>query len=394
MIPLSKIVDQKGACSLPWILAEIQLHTDLVAACCKYEGNLGSLKTTEFPVLWYNKNYENLRTDMIAGVTVDECKECHMSTEIFSYKDKKNKDYRPLMTRVDASNPSLPKVFHIGLKNVCNLACRMCNPNQSSKLDQFISKSPDLKKFYAVLTADNSVDPESLAGSFSEAIYVTFVGGEPMVDTDCLEILRLIKEESKKLREIIFVTNLTRLNHEILDIVYAMNIDVILAVSIDGPPDLQEYIRHFSKWEQIYDNMKYVRSKYPRIKFGFNSTISTMNVGYVSDTIKFLHDLEADLNVRFKYCNTSVVLDKEFLFPANIPEEIKSLYLEKLNNYSGPLSIPGTAQLLASAKGLLKEQPKKDFEQFINFISEFDKRAGTDYKIVYPEFGALTKNRT
>lgn len=394
MIPLDKIVKEKGACSLPWILAEIQLHNDLVGVCCKYEGNLGSLKETEFPVTWFNQNFKDLRSQMINGDTIDKCKACHISDDVFSYKDKKNTDYENLLTKVDAENPTLPKIFHIGLKNICNLACRMCEPNQSSKLNQVISKSPNLKKYYAEFVSDNSIDPKTLAGSFSETRHVLFVGGEPMMDNDCLEILKLIKDEATKLEEIVFITNLTRLNHEILDIVSSMNTSVILAVSIDGPPKLQEYIRYLSKWDQIYKNMQYIRKHYPEIKFGFNSTISIMNVGYVSDTLKFLHSLEVVLQTKFKFCNPSIVHDKKFLFPGNIPDNVKDMYLEKLSNYRGRLTIPGSDDLLKSAIGLLKEQPKEEFQMFIDFISEFDKVAGTDYKQIYPEFGALTKNRT
>ncbi len=388
MTSLDKLVKEKNVCSLPWVLAEIQLHKHYLGPCCKYEENLGSLKDNELPVVWFGEKFKNFRQRIAEGNPLDGCKTCYISDSVFSYKDKKNKDFSLLLNKVDIDNPTLPKVVHIGLTNICNLACRMCNPNQSSKLLQVINKTEKLKTYYPTYYADNTIDPQNLKGSFAETMVVTFMGGEPMIDESCLEILKLIKEESKNLKEVTFITNFTRLNTDILDIVSSLNVKVTLAVSIDGPPNLQEYIRYLAKWDNIYRNMKYVREHYPKIKFGFNSTISILNVGYVPETVKFLHSLEEDLRTRFEYCLPSIVTDKEFLFPGNLPDHVKELYVQRIDNFKGRLGIPHIDQLLSSARGLLQEAPKQPFSKFIDFISEFDRVAGTDYLTVYPEFGA------
>lgn len=394
MNPLNKLVDEKKVCSLPWLLAEIQLHKHYLGPCCKYEENLGSLEENELPVVWFGEKFKNFRQRIAEGNPLEGCKTCYISDSVFSYKDKKNKDFYPFLNKIDVDNPTLPKVVHIGLTNICNLACRMCNPNQSSKLHQFISKSPELNSYYPTFFADNKVDPKKLKGSFAETSIVTFMGGEPMIDESCLEILKMIKEESTKLRSITFITNFTKLNKEILDIVNSLNIKVTLSISIDGPPKLQEYIRHFAKWDDIYNNMEYVRKHYPRFKFGSNSTISLLNVGYVADTVKFFHELENSLRTRFEFVQPSIVTDKEYLHPGNLPDDIKEMYIDRINSYKGRIIIPSSDQLLSSAKGLLAEQPKNTLDTFFNFITEFDKFAGTNYLDFYPELGALTKNRT
>jgi len=388
MTSLDKLVKEKKVCSLPWVLAEIQLHKHHLGPCCKYEENLGSLKDTELPVVWFGEKFKNFRQRIAEGNPLDGCKSCYISDEVFSYKDKKNKDFNRLLNNIDVDNPTLPKVVHVGLTNICNLACRMCNPNQSSKLTQVINKTEKLKTYYPVFYPDKTINPQNLKGSFFETMMVTFIGGEPMIDESCLEILKMIKEESKNLKEVTFITNFTRLNKDILDIVNSLNVKVTLAVSVDGPPHLQEYIRYLAKWDDIYRNMQYVRAHYPNIKFGFNSTISILNVGYVPETVKFLHSLEEDLRTRFEYCLPSIVTDKEFLFPGNLPDHIKELYIQRIDNFKGRLGIPHINQLLTSARGLLQEPPKQPFSKFIDFVSEFDQVAGTDYRTVYPEFGA------
>ena len=88
----------------------------------------------------------------------------------------------------------------------------------------------------------------------------------------------------------------------------------------------------------------------------------------------------------------SPVVGRPFLQPGLLPVEIKNLYLEKLKNHTSSFSIPESKNLISTAIKLINDDPQSSLEEFYEYISEFDKLAGTDYKIVYPEFGALAKN--
>lgn len=390
MNDLYKIVNERGMCSLPWLHVEINFHNNTIQPCCKFKGNLGTIQT-EFPVTWTGEQFNKLRKDMLNNVKVENCVECEVPEGVFSYKKWKNRDYRELMS-VDTQQPVLPKVFHFALKNTCNLACRMCFPGSSSKLEQMVKKSDVLKKYFINNEQNNIIDVKKFKGSFYNAEYITFSGGEPLIDSDCLVLAKIIKEESKKLKKINFSTNMTKLNYELLEELSNIDAKIQFSVSIDGPPNINDYIRHKSNWNTIVENLKYIRSHYPKFLLAINTTVSILNVGYIIESLTVFHELEKQLNIKFNHIMISPVVGRPFLQPGLLPEEIKNLYLEKLKNHTSSFSIPESKNLISTAIKLINDDPQSSLEEFYEYISEFDKLAGTDYKIVYPEFGALAKN--
>lgn len=390
MNDLYKIVNEKGMCSLPWLHVEINFHNNTIQPCCKFKGNLGNLQT-EFPVTWHGGQFNKLRKDMLNGVNVENCVECEVPEGVFSYKKWKNRDYRELMS-IDTGQPTLPKVFHFALKNTCNLACRMCFPGSSSKLEQIIKKSDVLKKYFIVNEQNNTIDVNKFKGSFYNAEYITFSGGEPLIDSDCLTLAKIIKEESKKLKKINFSTNMNRLNYDLLEELSKMDAKIQFSVSIDGPPNINDYIRHKSNWNTIVENLKYIRVNYPKFLLAINTTVSILNVGYIIESLDNFHELEKQLNIKFNHIMISPVVGRPFLHPGLLPTEIKNTYLEKLKNHTSSFSIPESKNLISTAIKMINDNPVSSLEEFCEYISEFDRLAGTDYKIVYPEFGALAKN--
>lgn len=381
---LRHLVIDQDMCSLPWLHAEINLQNNLVQPCCKFKGSLGNVHDN-FTDTWYNKEFTQLRKDMVSNNHIDACSACHVPKDVFSYKKWKNKLYTHMMS-VDVDSPILPKVFHFGLKNTCNLACRMCNPGLSSKLDQLTKKSNILQKYFPIQVTDNKFNIENLRGSFSNAEHVTFAGGEPTIDDDCLALIKIIKQESTKLRSVNFSTNMTRLNHELLQELSDLPGKVMLSVSIDGPPKIHEYIRYKCNWNEIIDNLMCIRKQYPKILLSINTTVSVLNVGYVVESLDLFHNLEDMLEIKMHHLMISPVIDKEFLHPSILPDSTKALYLEKLSNYTGKCTIPESGNLIPTAIKMLSESPRSSMDNFKEYISEFDKIAGTDYKLLYPEF--------
>lgn len=381
---LKHLVITQDMCSLPWLHAEINLQNNLIRPCCKFEGSLGTVQE-EFAVTWYNKKFTDLRSNMQAGKIIDECSACHVPKNVFSYKKWKNNTYRNMMS-IDVDTPIMPKVFHFGLKNICNLACRMCDPRASSKLHQLTSKSEILKKYFPFQVTDNNFNIENLRGSFANAEHVTFAGGEPLIDEDCLSLIKIIKQESNKIRSVNFSTNMTRLNHELLKELSEMKGKIMLSVSIDGPPNIQEYIRHKCNWNDILNNLQYIRKNYPNIILAINTTVSILNIGHITESLDMFHKLENTLSIKIHHLMISPVIDKTFLHPSILPSYTKELYLDKLLKYNNACTIPESKDLIPTAIKMLNETPNSTMQEFDEYISEFDRLAGTDYKLIYPEF--------
>jgi len=143
---IKQLVQERGVYSLPWVHTDISLTNNKVTTCCKYDGNIGTTNEP-FPVVW-KRDFKQLRDNLENGVKVSECHACGVPESAFSYKKWKNRQFlnRSEFLDFEAEEGQLPKVFTFTLKNICNLACRMCGPVNSSLLDSMTRKSPVLQK--------------------------------------------------------------------------------------------------------------------------------------------------------------------------------------------------------------------------------------------------------
>lgn len=381
---LRKMVEEQNVCSLPWLHAEVNLQNNSVQPCCKYKGSLGQV-SDGLSNVWHN-NFQSLRNDFVNGTIVQQCTACDVPEDVFSYKKWKNKTYIPIL---DIDN-TLPKVLHFSLRNTCNLACRMCGPNFSSTLAQLTKKSETLTKYIGVEnTIDNKFDINNLAGSFNDLISITISGGEPLIGNDALELVKLIQHEAKNIRAVNFATNMSTLNTELFDVLATLDCTVTFNTSIDGIKPVHEYIRHKSNYETIIENLRFIRTHYPTFKFGLNSTISILNVGYVSELLSELNNIKNNLDIEFTNFNTTPVLNRSFLHPSILPQEIKNLYMNKIKECTTKPSIKDSEMLLPTALFLLEQPSSNTVDDFVKFTNEFDRIAGTNILHVYPEFNSM-----
>ena len=388
MTKIYKLVQENKICSLPWAAAEINFQHNNIKPCCKYSEKLGDVSDGLFNV-WVGPKSQQLRKDILHNFNSTGCRACDVVDGEFSYKNWKNSLWQKefdFFYQLDTDNVELPRIFNISLNNTCNLACRMCNPGHSSKISDMVRKNNNLKQFYFLPISTKDINLESLRGSFANTEMVTFSGGEPTINNDCLEVIKMIEYESKNLRVINMSTNMMRINHEMMSKLNNMNKNVVLSVSIDGPPSIQEYIRHMSNWDTILENLILIKDLYPNIKFAVNSTISILNVGYVTETLDLIHEIHHKHDIVWQGFMTSPVLDKKFLHPALLPPSIKKLYKQKILEYQSKIFIKYSETYLPTAMSMLDDQIDESLDRFINYTRIFDKQVGTNIIKIYPEF--------
>jgi len=385
MSRLKEIVTERNACSIPWLHTEIDLQLNQIKPCCKYTGVIAPADQG-ITNAWRSPAYQALRKDIQNDLLHPACSACAVPDTVFSYKSFKNKDYAHRLHRVDIEQPALPEVFHITLKNTCNLACRMCYPVLSSKLHELSKKSEFLTQLYHINPVNNRFDFDRLRGSFANARHVTISGGEPLIDGDCLQLINMIKEESNKLTTMTFSTNMTLHNKELVEALASMPALVTFNLSLDGPQPIHEYIRTHAQWGDIVDNLKLL-NQHPRFQFGINTTLSALNLGYVGATLDAIQELAQTTGTKFKHIMASPVLEKH-LHGSVLPSEIRQLYLKRLNNYVPNYEISGQAELINAAKTILTA-PQGNSKLFVKFIKEFDKLVNTSYTSVYPEWATI-----
>jgi sulfatase maturation enzyme AslB (radical SAM superfamily) len=375
------LIENGNRCSIPWIHTEINLQNNTVKPCCKYPISLGSLNN--FESIWYSEEYNKLRSDIVNNIEHKNCNKCNVPDTEFSYRNYKNSGYKKMFD-IKLEPVELPRVFNISLKNTCNLACRMCFPGSSSKLNELVKGNMFFQKIYGLPPIDNNFNIESLSGIFVNAEQVTFSGGEPLLHNNCVEIIKIIGAESKNLKRIIFSTNMTNYNDKLVNELSKLNAPIEFNISLDGPKHIQEYIRVGSSLDVMIENIVRLKETI-NPSFGINSTISLLNVGYVTEIIKTIHQISKQTGVIFTHIMTSPVLE-EHLHVGNIPTEIKNIYIKKILSQGNFLkTIPGQDTLITSALGLL-EQQRTQWSYALEFLKQFDSLTGTNYLDVYPEF--------
>jgi sulfatase maturation enzyme AslB (radical SAM superfamily) len=382
MSKLKNQVIESKICSLPWILSYINLQNNKIHPCCRYNGPIGDIAES-FDTVWQNVEYQKLRTDTISNHMPSKCSACDVPENTYSYKNFKSAQYLSYLDDVDTDKLESPKIIHLILGNTCNLACRMCTPQYSSRLETLSNQSTFLKNIYKDQSTSSRVDVSKLKGVFVNAREIIITGGEPLIDKDCEEVLTLIQQESQHLRKIDFTSNLTKLNFQLIDILASLkNVKVHFNISIDGPIRIHEYIRYGCNWQNIVDNLLILR-QYKHFQFGVNATISALNLGYITELIDSLNELQQISGVKFTHVMPTPVLEPHMI-PTVLPEEIRKTYLEKLNNYENKSTIRGTAGLISTAKDFCL-RPATNYQLFKNFISEFDRLTNTQFEKVYPE---------
>lgn len=392
MTKIIKLVEERGMCSLPWAHAYIAFHDNKIKPCCHYRGETGRI-SNGLSNEWFNDSAVELRTRWINGEHIPECGHCDVGEGSFSYKKWKNTFYSnsfDFLHTTDVDQPQLPSIFHINLDNTCNLACRMCTPSNSSKIFQMVKKHPSLEKYLLRAEPSKKINTESLRGSFKNTRLVSFTGGEPMLNDDTIEIIKIIKQESTNLARVSFTTNMTIINDEILEALDELGVDIAISISIDGTPSTHDYVRYGCNWQTMIDNLIYICEKYPRFRYSVNTTVSSLTAGYITDILDIVRNLEIRLGIKFEHLMASPVTDKRFMNPGLLPQSIKDIYLKKLQQYCHESTIPGDYRLIETAREMLNSSGSTDdLRNFVDYIKQFDAIANTNVLDVYPEFKEL-----
>jgi MoaA/NifB/PqqE/SkfB family radical SAM enzyme len=371
------LIRNGNRCAIPWLHAQLHLQNNTVVPCCKYT-NL-SQPVESFIKIWTGDDFNNLRKDITENKKHSNCSACNVSDDVFSYRAMKNSTFIKDNISVDLYSNSLPKVFNISLKNVCNLSCRMCSPQSSSRLHEISKKSKYLTEFYSYSGADNNFDIKSLKGIFKETEHITISGGEPLIDLECYDLINIIKEESQSLKSVTFSSNFTKPNKKIIEALNSLECEVLINISIDGPPSINDYIRHGCVFDNIVENIHSNKN----FIYGVNSTISLLNVGYIPELLDTLNQIMIDTGIKFTHIMPSPVYNSQ-LIVGNLPEEVRINYINKLKNYKNECFINRSQLLIDTSLTLLKDSyPMWDYSK--KFLEEFDLATGTSYKLVYPE---------
>lgn len=217
------------------------------------------------------------------------------------------------------------------LGNVCNVACRTCNPASSSKWRNDYDKLQSTLSF--PLTDYNTVEGfrwperesfwEDLLNHCNHVKTFYINGGEPTLIKQHFKFLERLVELGRTDIKLWYNINMTNMNEEIINIWRKFD-HVKISCSIDDLHKRNEYIRYPTQWDDVMQN--FLRLKQEQFELDVTQTVSFMNYSNLGEFWNFFHN-EHGVWVHHNY-----VYDPEILSPKVLPKAMRDNIHNKFHN--------------------------------------------------------------
>jgi hypothetical protein len=248
---------------------------------------------------WSSDYYLSARKKMLNDEYVENCTHCYRQTAAgeFSERDRYTMMFKDRNIKVDliqGNQWGTPLDIELRPGNLCNLKCRMCEPNASSQLDkEFRNNKSILDSPYLSYTASetdayidiNSDNIEYLLQHADHINQIKLLGGEPTIMPETIEILRTLIEKNILDMYLHITTNCTNTNEQFLELIQHFN-NVCYNFSIDGVGKTLEYIRYPLRFSKVTGN---IIALCRNLLQGSSAVLYTLQAYSLKNTIDFLN---------------------------------------------------------------------------------------------------------
>jgi len=395
-------------CTIPWNHIAILQNGDY-GICCQCIYNSHGRLTTDGNVENINNDIDNirnhptyveLRKSMLAGEQHPLCKLCWDEEEYGKRSKRINQVeiYSDLAKQIEAdtdksgvidTNKYPIQYIDLRLGNLCNLACRICGPVNSSLWQDYMDggsfevgdKKYNITKVGASWRIDSDDFQFYKTNAFKRLLdkvlpttdRIYFTGGEPLINKQHYDILDYcITNNAAKDISLEYNTNGTTLNPNLLE-QWKHFKKVEVCFSIDAMGELSNYIRHPSNWETIEHNIRLVsNSGIPHLIGTANCTVSMFNV------MQFPEFYDWYYNQRFVNFKRTLVWNRlvfpKFLNIQNLPEHAKKNITKYYTDYIAKSNTPGIEQIYSLIDFMNSvEQDKNEFFKSFLAVKRQDK---------------------
>ena len=286
------------------------------------------------------------------------CEDCKLDEEL---------DNKSLRTGAEKrySNP-LYTDAEVKFGNLCNLACAMCSPYNSSLIEkEYLKLKGQHKLFDRGFENKNAWYEDSdklkqIARELSTRNQIRFTGGEPTVNNYLIDFLEEVQKHNTNITIKLTTNgnNWPKKLHELLK-----EFKTIISVSIDAYGEKNNYIRWPSNWNKIEKNVDSMLSL-PNSTVECGSTIASYNVHLIEELAQWV--LKKGLTH-----NIDPVWTPEIFKPCNTTQEIKTQFEQFASTYKPAQRV--LKNVLAQGNGL---------QQTIDFLSILDYNRNVNYRVL------------
>lgn len=391
-------------CDLPWIHLSVFPH-GTTAVCCEAIHTAGishgynmidghkrpvSVSQGDINKIVNSESYRQIRLDMLEGKVPAPCANCKRYEDAGATSRRmKDSRWEEDWSKVTAPDGSItPDFRHLELRlgNLCNLKCRSCNAESSTKwitdYDALKDQVP-LASGYDSIRRDkiNRLDwsdsdefYDSIAPYINNLELLSISGGEPFLITKHFKLLQMLKDMGLTNITLSYHTNLAYNVDDILEDLTILNSfdRVMLNCSIDDIGDRNTYIRHPADWEQTIESITKLKEALPNVKLIVCQTVNAYNFLYIEELYDFLKD-----KVEHHYLNH--VHSPDYLTPYIIAPAIRKEKIDSIKDKLPEAMIDGLARYLSD------HYYEDKIEVFNKFNTLLDARRSENFSDTFPK---------
>ena len=369
-----------------------------ITPCCRSRDTLGHISNMTFEQAWNSDRQQKLRKDLLTGVRNKHCFQCWDMEDqgSVSMRQSMNKTRQHMIPgKCTQEMPFEVPVLELKMSNLCNFRCRTCKPDLSTT---WLKDWNAVKHEYEShgLTNDTKRQTNFDNDQFVEDIVrlaptieiVEFAGGEPLMDPLHYKVLEALEPFASNIT-VKYSTNLSKVKFGKFDTIasWAKFKAVDLSLSIDGYPELNNYIRTESDTDVLAKNLQLVKRELKEKYVGRAALCySAWNVFGLPESYEYFeHVLDTPVH-------GNIAWDPIFINPQVLPKELKQQATIKYKKYLNTVEPKGERNkrihrfINQNMNFLNDKDQSQHFEQFIRFTKTLDRTRSTSMIEVIPEF--------
>jgi organic radical activating enzyme len=416
-------------CSTPWY--ELHIYWDgSLGICCQedhklYSGNGYNISTMTIADWFGSEPVRDFRKRILKNSRISECRRCYaeesagatsrrwrsnQKSVIFKQAFHESFEQSPGREHFDESGytATQPIDIHIDLGNYCNLACKMCNAQASSRIaTQEVKWGIESSQQFV---GSNWTNNQAVWDSFKQQLLaiprlnnIHFMGGETLL-TDRFEDLVDTLIAHKRFDVCLsFVTNGTVFKPTLLTKLAGFK-RVGIEVSIETVSEHNSYVRQGTNTALVLDNIDRYQAQCngSSITVTIRPAVSALTIGHFGGLLQYA--LRNKLAIK-----SSLVTTPGFLNVQVLPAEVRTQYLSQYQDILQQLvnvelhqgfntSDPNNYQLVVKEQAqmcinLLNSTPLDQCEQLqqqlVEHCKKWDKVYQYHARSLYPELHML-----
>lgn len=368
-------------CTLPWFHKAIQ--TDgTVKPCCSWNGPAQPESDD-----WLSGSLPSeLRGMFAAGAPAGGCRNCVVK------ESSGNSSWRNLSFSMaeDVGLSDLAihplRSMEVNLSNVCNLRCRTCNGDSSSK---WVADEIAMGLRPAGTTA---IRRSGWVLSDSDALtirLIEFLGGEPLLHQD--EIVRNLSKiaDLSSLRLTMTTNGTIKPNSDLTEILVRCQ-RVHINVSVDGLGRLNDYIRSDSTWDDVVSTLRWLDGMavaHDHFNYGICSVYSILNCNRLPELWEWYDGRGSGLAYGPRQAVAIPLIGPSFYDVKNLPLASKAMLTSHLA--AARAALPDRASMIDGLIDYLNLDAYKPFDavrdEFATFNGHLDGTRSASLSDVNPE---------